>query len=86
MIRDCLFHLSFSDIDDFFLNLSKTNYKFLVTTTHILSDTYVNMMSLVVILGILTYLNHLLTFKKRILLNAVMITFLDLHQRNDIDC
>tara|TARA_B100000945_G_C20364008_1_gene588639 strand:+ start:147 stop:920 length:774 start_codon:yes stop_codon:yes gene_type:complete len=42
MIRDCLFHLSFSDIDDFFLNLSKTNYKFLVTTTHILSDTYVN--------------------------------------------
>lgn len=42
MVRDCLFHLSFSDIDNFFLNLSKTNYKFLLTTTHILPDTHVN--------------------------------------------
>ena len=42
MIRDCLFHLSFHDIKSFFINLSRTNYKFLLTTTHILQDTHVN--------------------------------------------
>jgi len=42
MIRDCLFHLSFSDINNFLLNLSRTNYRFLLTTTHSLEDTHVN--------------------------------------------
>jgi hypothetical protein len=42
MIRDCLFHLSFSDINNFLLNLSRTNYKFVLTTTHILDDNHVN--------------------------------------------
>lgn len=34
MVRDCLFHLSYEDINNFFVNLSKTNYKYLLTTTH----------------------------------------------------
>ena len=34
MVRDCLFHLSYKDINDFLINLSKTNYKYLLTTTH----------------------------------------------------
>ena len=38
----CLFHLSFSDINNFLLNLSRTNYKFLLTTTHRLEDNHVN--------------------------------------------
>ena len=42
MIRDCLFHLSFSDIDRLFANLSRTEYKFLLTTTHILQNSHVN--------------------------------------------
>ena len=42
MIRDCLFHLSFSDINNILLNLSKTNYKFLITTTHLLQDDHLN--------------------------------------------
>ena len=42
MIRDCLFHLSHRDVDSFLKNLSKTNYSFLITTTHILSDSHIN--------------------------------------------
>lgn len=35
MVRDCLFHLSFLDIDKFLKNLNRTKYKYLLTTTHI---------------------------------------------------
>jgi hypothetical protein len=34
MVRDCLFHLSYSDINSFLNNLARTDYKFLLTTTH----------------------------------------------------
>lgn len=35
MVRDCLFHLSYEDINKFLRNLYKTNYKYLFTTTHL---------------------------------------------------
>ena len=35
MVRDCLFHLSYEDINKFFKNLDKTNYNYLFTTTHL---------------------------------------------------
>jgi hypothetical protein len=35
MVRDCLFHLSYEDINNFLKNLYKTNYKYLFTTTHL---------------------------------------------------
>ncbi|MDB9986894.1 methyltransferase domain-containing protein [Candidatus Pelagibacter sp.] len=35
MVRDCLFHLSYKDINKFLKNLSRTQYKYLLTTTHI---------------------------------------------------
>jgi hypothetical protein len=34
MVRDCLFHFCYEDINSFLVNLSKTNYKYLLTTTH----------------------------------------------------
>lgn len=34
MVRDCLFHLSYEDINSFFVNLAKTNYQYLLTTTY----------------------------------------------------
>jgi len=34
MVRDCLFHLSYEDINNFLHNLSITDYKYLLTTTH----------------------------------------------------
>lgn len=34
IIRDCLFHLSFSHIDQVLRNLSKTHYKYLLITSH----------------------------------------------------
>ena len=34
MIRDCLFHLSFSDINKVLENINKVDYKYLLTTTH----------------------------------------------------
>lgn len=35
IVRDCLFHLSYEDINNFLMNLAKTNYRFLLTTSHL---------------------------------------------------
>jgi len=42
MVRDCLFHLSYEDINNFLLNLSKTDYKYLLTTTHMVDQNFEN--------------------------------------------
>ncbi len=42
MVRDCLFHLSYYDINQFLINLSKTNYKYLLTTNHIVEKGFEN--------------------------------------------
>lgn len=42
MVRDCLFHLSYCDINQFLINLSKTNYKYLLTTNHIVEKGFEN--------------------------------------------
>jgi len=42
MVRDCLFHLSYSDINKFLKNIANVNYKYLLTTTHILDKKFVN--------------------------------------------
>ncbi len=43
MVRDCLFHLSYEDINNFLINLSKTNYKYLLTTTHKVNQNFKNL-------------------------------------------
>lgn len=40
--RDFLFHLSFDDINQFLKNISQSNYKYLLTTTHLVKDTFSN--------------------------------------------
>lgn len=42
MVRDCLFHLSFNDIDKVLQNLARTNYRYLLTTTHSVSTAHTN--------------------------------------------
>ena len=42
MVRDCLFHLSFEDINKFLENISNLEYKYLLTTTHKLNEEYLN--------------------------------------------
>ena len=42
MVRDCLFHLNYEDINNFLINLSKTDYKYLLTTTHIVDQDFEN--------------------------------------------
>jgi hypothetical protein len=42
MVRDCLFHLSFKDINKFLDNIAKIDYKYLLTTTYILDKGFVN--------------------------------------------
>lgn len=42
MVRDCLFHLSYKDIQKFLINLKKTNYKYLLTTNHVVKKGFVN--------------------------------------------
>jgi len=43
MVRDCLFHLSNEDIDRFLKNISCVDYKYLLTTTHIVDSTHNNL-------------------------------------------
>ena len=40
MVRDCLFHLSYEDINRFLLNLARLDYKYLLTTTHLVDEKY----------------------------------------------
>ena len=42
MVRDCLFHLSYDDINKFLDNLAGVEYKYLLTTTHIMNRGFVN--------------------------------------------
>ncbi|NND92967.1 MAG: class I SAM-dependent methyltransferase [Granulosicoccus sp.] len=42
MVRDCLFHLSFEDIDRFLKNLSGIDYRYLLTSTHIVDPNFRN--------------------------------------------
>jgi hypothetical protein len=42
IVRDCLFHLSFEDINNFLKNIKMTNYRYLLTTTHIVDDGFKN--------------------------------------------
>jgi hypothetical protein len=42
MVRDFLFHLSYSDINKFLKNIANVNYKYLLTTTHMLDKEFVN--------------------------------------------
>ena len=42
IVRDCLFHLSYSDINRFLINISKVQYKYLLTTTHTVSVKFEN--------------------------------------------
>jgi len=42
MVRDCLFHLSYKDINKFLDNIAKVDYKYLLTTTHILDEDFAN--------------------------------------------
>ncbi len=42
IVRDCLFHFSYKDINKFLKNIKKTNYKYLLTTSHIVSSDFKN--------------------------------------------
>jgi len=42
IVRDILFHLSFSDINLFLKNISSVRYKFMLTTSHITASTFLN--------------------------------------------
>ncbi len=42
IVRDCLFHLSFAEIDRFLGNIDRTNYQYLLTTTHIVDRGFEN--------------------------------------------
>ena len=42
IVRDCLFHLSFDDINSVKENLKRSNIRFILTTTHILDEHFEN--------------------------------------------
>lgn len=42
MVRDCLFHLSYRDIDRFFRNIARVNYRYLLTTTNTVGAEFEN--------------------------------------------
>lgn len=43
MVRDCLFHLSFRDIDRFLRNIRRVEYRFLLTSTHLIESEATNL-------------------------------------------
>ena len=42
MIRDCLFHLSYNDINKFLENIADVDYKYLFTTTYLVEKNFIN--------------------------------------------
>jgi len=42
IVRDCLFHLSFEDIDRFLRNITDLEYKYLLTTSYFVEEDFVN--------------------------------------------
>ena len=42
IVRDCLFHFSYQDINKFLENIKNTNYKYLLTSSHILGPDFKN--------------------------------------------
>jgi hypothetical protein len=42
IVRDCLFHLSFRDIDRFMKNIATLDYRYLLTTTHLVGEEHRN--------------------------------------------
>jgi hypothetical protein len=42
IVRDCLFHFSYDDINKFLKNINKIKYKYLLTTTHIVGKNFTN--------------------------------------------
>ncbi len=42
MVRDCLFHLSYADINKFLDNISGLEYRYLLTTTHLVESGFAN--------------------------------------------
>ena len=42
MVRDCLWHLSNEDVNHFFVNLSRLEYKYLLTSTHLVHEGFCN--------------------------------------------
>ena len=54
IIRDCLFHLSFQDIDKALKNLSTVEYRYLLTTSHLIET---NLVNIDIISGDFRYIN-----------------------------
>lgn len=42
VVRDCLFHLSYEDINKFLINIANVDYKYLLTTTNIVVESFSN--------------------------------------------
>ncbi len=42
LVRDCLFHFANKEINKFLINISNVNYKYLLTTTHIVDPNFLN--------------------------------------------
>ena len=64
MVRDCLFHLSYEDIEKFLKNLDRTDYKYLLTTSHIVDQGFRNINIVLVTGDLLTFLKSRLTLTR----------------------
>lgn len=42
VVRDLVFHLSYEDVDRFLRNIARVDYKYLLTTTHIVDENFIN--------------------------------------------
>jgi hypothetical protein len=71
MVRDCLFHFSYDDINKFLKNISKIKYKYLLTTTHIVDKKFLNRDIITADVRIIDLFSHPFNFEKKKILDRV---------------
>ena len=71
IIRDCLFHFSYKDINKFLTNIKRTEYKYLLITSHIVSENFKNKDIKTGSFRIINLLSHPFNFEAKNILDCV---------------
>lgn len=71
IVRDCLFHFSYKDISKFLLNISRADYKYLLTTTHVVKKNFKNRDIATGDFRLINLFKYPFNFKKRFVISEI---------------
>ena len=71
IVRDCLFHFSFEDIDNFLANIHSINYRYLITSNYKVRDDFYNTDIITADFRVITLFKHPFNFKKEDVFDAI---------------